>query len=245
MKKVSVLILLFIVSLSYSQVKNDTIDIDSNKLLMRNLKNQELNYLVSLEKPNGDLLNASIWTRKTEIQGEIIIISQKWRNTTKQRNKLLYSILKSKNFAPIYHKTTQGSGTVKAFNFYKHKIEGSDSIKNNTEKDFLLEFNKPAFNWELDLEFLQTLPYKLNTNFVIKFYHPGGKSNPKYYNYTVIGREKIVMTDGRKIKSWVLKINYSKNNSATFWIGAKNRQVLRVEEISGPFKAIKTKLYNS
>ncbi len=243
MKNICPLIILFVLThTAIAQHKKDTIDISFNKLKMNNLKDHESSYLVTMEKQNGDLVNSSIWTRKTKIKDDKIIITQSWRNANRKGNKKIYSVLNSSNFAPIYHKVIKGTGKISAYNFHEKRIIGADSIADNVKKDFSIDVEKLPYNWELDIEFFQLLPMKLNKTFVVEFYHPGGSWKPAYYEYKVLRKEKIVMPDGQKTDTWVVKIEYSKGNEATFWIGVKNQKMLKMKEVSQAYISNKIKL---
>ena len=238
MKKARLFLLLLVAIQVSSQNRIETVLVDSEKLLMKNLKIGINKYLVYMEKPNGDIFNTDVWVREVKINNKTIEVQQNWVNS----NRKVVSLNKITGFESIYHYSKKGKDKIEAFDYYPNEIKGSDSIANNLRKGFELKLIDKPFNWELDLEFFQLLPYQLNTTFVINFYHPGSKTNPKYYNYKVIGKEKIVGLNGNKIQCWLLKIDYAKNSSAIFYISTKTKEVIKMIETYGKIKRYKLKL---
>jgi hypothetical protein len=224
----------------------EVIKIGANELQTKYLKEGKNQYLVYVEKPDKSILEISIWERTISFSKhkdeDVIIIEQHWKNQDALRQRYIYSINNYKNFQPIYHYSKNGRGTIEAFNFEQDKIIASDSIANNSKKDFHKLLIEPTLNWELDLETFQMLPFEKGTNFKINFYHPGGKSDPKFYDYNVIGEEDVKVFDGETIDCWLLKIVYSENSCATFWIGKKNREIIKMLEESNGMKVYKIKL---
>lgn len=224
----------------------NTIKIGINDLEMNYLKEGRNQYLVYIEKPDKSIIDMSIWERKISFSKchneDVIIIEQNWKNQDTIRQRYVYSINKRENFQSIYHYSKSGKGKIDAFNFYQDKIIGADSVMNNSKKDFLLTLKQPTLNWELDLETFRLLPFEKGKNFQINFYHPGGKSAPKFYNYNVIGEEEIKDVSGNSINCWLLKISYDENSYATYWIAKNNREVVKMVEQFNGIKRYKIKL---
>nr|WP_298994928.1 hypothetical protein [uncultured Allomuricauda sp.] len=219
----------------------DTLKVDYGSLRMGNLHEGKSVYLVYTER-NGVLLDNSIWERELRVEegsdGKIHI-TQKWKNQDPKKGRTIYSVSDYKTFRPIYHYTKNGEVGIEAFDFQVNQIVGSDSIANNTKKGFKLATENTPLNWELDLEILQTLPYGTSQYFAINFYHPGGNQSPKYYLYEVIGETDFKTASGLTIPCRQLKIEYGTKNSAVFWISKNTNQVIRMEEVHGPFKRYK------
>ncbi|MCB0461141.1 MAG: hypothetical protein KDC81_00410 [Flavobacteriaceae bacterium] len=252
MKNLKTITVLITIVLTSINVRSQEKKIDYNqgmdpvlktvRLQTAKLQNQTTKYLVYVVLPNGAMGDISIWERSVELTDEEIIIKQSWKNQDKSKTREIFSINDRKTFLPKYHKAVSGKGVIEAYDFYEDKIVGSDSIANNTKKDFNLVLDKKGIplNWELDLELFQKLPYQINRTFSLYFYHPGGKTPPKDYDYRVI-REEQLSTSYGKIDSWVLQIIYDeeKGSKATFWIRKKDNMMVKMLEQYGPIKRIK------
>jgi len=218
----------------YAQT-TDTIRLANKDLVTANLKPGVYQYIVYYTHPKKNLIaGLSLWRRevkfKTDHGKDLIEIKQNWNTNDTLFNRYVYSLANRKTFAPIYHYTRDKNG-IDAFNFTTAAITGADSIANNNRKDFRVAQAVPTLNWELDLEVFNTLPFKkVGQQFAINFYHPGGKTEPKYYVYKVIGTDMLNMPEGRKVDCWKLKIEYAENSWAVFWIDRKSKEVLKMEE---------------
>ncbi|MBT1703624.1 DUF3108 domain-containing protein [Chryseosolibacter indicus] len=215
--------------------QTDTINISKNELQIQYLKEGLHQYLVYFENPKKQRLGGmSIWNRhvtfKKQNEVETIEIKQHWYLSDTLFNRYVYSISNKKNFAPIYHYTKSSRGT-EAFDFYKDKISGADTVLNNSKNDFAVMLTAPTLNWELDLEVFSTLPFKrVGQKFYINFYHPGGRSEPKYYKYDIVGSEKLNGVEGGSFDCWKMKIDYDKDSWAIFWISKKSKEVIKMQE---------------
>ena len=222
-----------VVASSWAQV--DTIRIDRGDLVTSKLKPGLHQYLVYYENPVKKLLGVpAVWNRQVNFKTwkgrEVIEIEQHWFMADTAFNRYVYSLCDRKTFNPIYHYTKSTRG-VDAFDFSKSSVSGSDSVTSNTKKDLDVSLSDPTLNWEVDLEVFNTLPIKkTGQRFVINFYHPGGKSLPTYYEYVVTGEEKIKTIEERWIDCWLLKISYSEQNWAMFWIDKRSQEVLKVRD---------------
>jgi hypothetical protein len=96
-------------------------------------------------------------------------------------------------------------------------------------KAFKLDTLGNSFNWELDLETLSSLPLEKNKTFAINFYHPGSKTLPKYYNYSVDRTEPLNFNEV-SFNCWVVKVVYSAHQSCEFWINQTTHTVLQMKE---------------
>ena len=247
-KKIVLIVLLLTISLkTFAQV--DTVTIHTNNLKMEKIKPKKNTYLVYIEQPDGTVLDVSIWERNVTFSTlnneKVIVIDQLWKNQEKTKTRTIQSINRRVNFQPIYHYSKNGKGAIEAYTFLKDKIIGTDSIENNTKKGFQISNKNNTLNWELDLETYQLLPYKLNTAFKINFYHPGSKNmQPNFYTYSVVGEEKIKISNQKFVDCWVLKIQHAANSTATYWIDKSTRETLKMVEVFGAIKRYKIKISN-
>lgn len=246
--KFTLLLLFLTVSIcSFAQI--DTITVDSKNLKIEKIKPKINTYLVFIEKTDGTILDVSIWKRVisfSKLNNEkVIVIDQQWKNQEKIKTRVIKSIVSRKNFQPIYQYSENGKGVVEAYSFLKNRIVGTDSIQNNTKKDFSISNRNETLNWELDLETYQMLPYQLNTAFKINFYHPGSKNMlPKFYTYTVIGEQEIKTYNENSVDCWVLKIEHNLKSSATYWVDKKTGETIKMEEVFGEIKRSKIQISN-
>jgi hypothetical protein len=229
------LFLVLIATSSYCSAQIDTIRIEKGDLITSNLKPGLHQYLVYFENPAKKRIgNSSIWNRQVNFKNlngrQVIEIEQYWYMSDTLFNRYVYSISDKETFAPIFHKTKM-RGATEALDFHQQKVSGSDSVQNNTKRDLDVSLNVGTLNWELDLEIFSTLPIKkVGQRFIVNFYHPGGKSNPKYYEYAIIGLEKLQVVNDLSIDCWKMKIDYSQDAWAIFWISKKSREVLKMQE---------------
>ncbi|MFD2247077.1 hypothetical protein [Pontibacter ruber] len=244
MKKIFLLaITLFLFTAAYAQV--DTVRITAKDLKVKQLRPGTRQYLVTVQTPaNPKVLRQSLWNRNVSFENfqgkERLVIRQNWIGADTLSNRTIFSVCE-KDFTPIYQTSTSARG-VAAFNFYTDKITGSDTTKANAFKNFIMASPAPAFDWELDMETFESLPLKANTVYLINFYHPGSKTSPQYYRYKVIGSEKLETINNTKTDCWLLKIDYSNTNYATFWISKRSQEVLKMEEVFDGVKRNKIKL---
>lgn len=236
-KLLLLLVTLVFLSLGLNQAaaQIDTISIAKKDLIISQLKPGLHQYLVYFERPKQKkIMMPMLWSRQVnfkKFQGnDVVEIIQNWYASDTLLNRYIYSVSKRVDFSPIYH-YTKGTRGIEAFNFERNSILGSDTVMNNTKKDFDLRLVTSTLNWELDMEILSTLPYKkIGQIFVINFYHPGGKTEPNFYQYKVIGSEIILGSDTNGIDCWQLKISYGETEWATFWVSKKSKEVLKMQE---------------
>jgi hypothetical protein len=217
---------------SYSQEID--VNTENNVLNIEQLKTGKRSYLVyfqdSLEGPKH---NFSIWDRKLFLNNDTYTLD--WRiNSFDKSNKTETTIvLRSQNFQPLEQHTKvnmrspQEKVGLKHFIYENNKMQSdADSLYHN-DKPIVISDLKNTFNWEVDLETLSMLPYKLEAKFSIAFYHPGSSLPPQNWLYEVIGSE-IVSFDNKGIDCWKLKIDYgSTNGSTTFWVDKKSFIVIK------------------
>jgi hypothetical protein len=91
--------------------------------------------------------------------------------------------------------------------------------------------SEPTFNFETDIEFLQTLPLAEGYEAHVNFYHPGGPTPPQRYTFRVAGSETIAGPAG-PVDCWVVTTDYNQpGENATFWF-AKGSQLMAREQSS-------------
>jgi len=229
----------------------DTIRLNDKRLLTSALKTGLKQYLVYFQTVKDQRkLGFWFWLRDIEIEnrhGErVFTITQHWYGNDTNSYRKVYSINKISDFAPVYHSETV-KGITKAYNWSGEKITGADSVAQNTQKAFLLNFKVPNFNWNLDIETFEMLPLSAGKTFAINFYD-AGLSPPEYVMYKVTGSEAIETVNNEKIDCWKLftEGNYNGGHySETYWISKKGHEFLKEEDSFGGGYRYKIKMPGS
>jgi len=242
MKKILTLTIGCLLAVS-AYAQTDTIRLQDKRLNTSVLKPALNQYLVYFQNPKkGRTLGFSFWMRDirlTERNGEkVFAITQHWYGTDSASYRSVYSINKAADFAPLYHAETIGVKT-RAYNWGQDKITGADTVAQNLNKNFKLDFKAPNFNWNLDIETFEMLPLAAGKSFVINFYD-AGLSPPEWVTYKVIGSEVITTFNSQKVDCWKLftEGDYKGNHySETYWISKKDREFLKEEDsFNGGFR---------
>lgn len=225
----------------------DTLRIDAKCLLTNDLQEKTNQYLVYIHgKEISKVMNISVWSRTVTFSKwngqDAILISQAWYSQDTTATRTIFSVSDRVTFKPIYHYAKSSRQGIEAFNFEQNKIVGADTVANNTRKGWSIDTKEASLNWELDMEILAILPYKEGKTFAVNFYHPGSKMTPQYYLYKVIDSEKLETATNQSIDCWRVRIDYNSTMYATFWIGKKTREVLKMKEFFGAGYRYKVKL---
>ncbi len=235
-KKLTIILsLIFSTSISFANLKlKDTIKINSNHLLSKELPLGKSNYIVYIKRDkNGPALNVTfveMEVSKTAYKDKKVYkITQQWS----EKDTLLHTsetMLDEANLATIYHKTWwKKNNQVTEVDYIKksYTVEGDDKGFNKRAEDGLKDsfLNADFINWHSDLHLFSLLPFKKEAIFKINVYDPG-YSPPKYEIYTVLGSEKIEGND-----CWILNYELPRNMGyQRFWISKSERIVLKEED---------------
>lgn len=237
--------LALIVCLIFSARANaqvDTLRAIPEKWITQSLRPETAQYLVFFQnKKKPKQAGAFIWSRQLRVKNNTIEVEQKWYSSDSTDYRYVYSTVDRKTFLPIYHKTIMQRTGIEAFDFTEQKIKGSDSVAKNSKATFELATAKPL-NWELDLETFSLLDLKPGKRYAIKFYHPGGRTKPAFYEYKVTGDEKVRTYEDKVVDCWKLRIDYSDKYYAIFYISKKSKEVIKMEEDYGSGVRYKVKL---
>ncbi len=226
----------------------DTIHAKNNKLLLSNLHEGRVEYLVyntdSLfnRKNNGD-----IWERRTSFVTfhDMPAVKFEWNwfhNDSLSANIINYC--DRNTFAPVFHKAVYKKRGTMAYDFRDGKMIPSDTIADNAaSKRAPVNMDIPVISWEQDLETYPLLPVKkIGQKFEISFFDPNEKA-PTYHLYEVTGKEDLQISADVKVKCWLLKIDYSKDSYAIFWLSEKSKEVLKMKEYFRGSYRFKVRLY--
>ena len=235
MKKLLTIIIGCLIGLSVF-AQTDTIRLQDKRLNTSYLKPALNQYLVYFQNPkNKHILRFWFWLRNISVENrdgkKVFAITQHWYGSDSAIYRYIYSLNNAADFAPIYHSETINNKT-KAYNWSSAKITGTDSVAQNLQKGFSLDFKLPNFNWNLDIETFEMLPLAAGKTFVINFYD-AGLDPPAYVDYKVIGNEVITTLNNDKIDCWKLFTegdNKGNHYSETYWISKKEHEFLKEED---------------
>jgi hypothetical protein len=238
MKKYLILFLLALYCTVALYAQTDTVYPGSKHLNTAVLQPGLRQYLVYHQWPQFNrMLQFSYWMRDISIEqknGEtVFVIRQHWYTTDTSRYRSFLSLNSTKDFMPLYH-SSKGDGKVAAYNWGSAGIRGADTVEGNAQQDFELAFDRPNFNWHLDIETFEMLPLAAGKTFAIHFYD-AGLSPPQFVLYKVSGSELLHTLDKRQVDCWKLVTtgtdNKGKAYSQTFWISKKGHELLKEEDV--------------
>lgn len=209
-------------------------DIDVGTQLPRfSLLKEGTHHYLRYLKDGGANKPIDIWEREVRFETrdgkKLLHVRQRWDGVAPTPYTLLLdSWFEAGTFRPISHERIRekdGARTVEGFLFSPTKVTGMPELAGNTQKDLVVESSEPTYNFETDIEFLQTLALAEGEEFRINFYHPGGKPPPQRYTWKVVGSERIDGPAG-PLDCWVLTTSYNGPGPASkFWF-AKGSQVM-------------------
>jgi hypothetical protein len=179
-----------------------------------------------------------IWRRETRI--EIIDgvsrlrIVQRWDSPTSVAER--DSVFELGTFRPLTHlrvSTRDGTRVVEGFRFSNSGITGLDGVTDNSRADFSVASDEPMYNFETDLEMLQTLPLDAGYAVSIPFYHPAG-GPPARYVWRVAAEDRLQGPDGADIDCWIVETDYNSpaNPPARFWLAKTTQQFIKLESLA-------------
>lgn len=193
-------------------------------------------YLVYHQWPKyPKVLQFSYWMRDIRIEqregADVFVVREHWYTADTARYWTFVSVNSVKDFVPLYHMAT-GNGKTVAYNWSGSKITGADTVEGNARKGFDLAFDRPNFNWHLDIETFEMLPLAAGKTFVINFYD-AGLDPPRFVTYKVAGSERLRTLDNRVVDCWKLVTSgtdQGKTYSQAFWISKKGHELLKEED---------------
>ena len=144
-------------------------------------------------------------------------------------------------FRPLTHvrrRTADGQVGVLGYRFLDDRAVGLADLPDNQRKDFSLSYPETPFNFEYDMELIQTLP--LHDGYVanIPFYDAGIDKQADRYTFKVAGSDRVAGWDGRPVDCWLITADYNTGTVQSRWWVAKASQVVLREESHLPTGAI-------
>jgi hypothetical protein len=197
----------------------------------------------------GDVNGAvDIWTREVRFEQRAgqrqLHIKQRWDAVgATPSTRLLDSWFEAGTFRPLTHETVaekDGKRRVEGFVFAPDRVTGMQDLAENAQKDLSVASLEPTYNFETDIEFLQTLPLADGYEAHINFYHPGGKPGPQRYTFKVAGSETIAGAAG-PVDCWIVTTDYNRPGPASkFWFAKATQLMVRQESVVGEKVLVKT-----
>lgn len=191
---------------------------------------------------NGAHVATDIWQREVRferVEGvERVRIVQRWDGTGKEPTLVERdSLFETSTFRPLTHvRTTRAGGktVIEGFRFGEKALTGMGELADNSQAAVDVPFPEPMYNFETDMEMLQTLPFARGYAVSIPFFHPVGGA-PARYLWRVAAEEALAGPDGRGIDCWVVETDYNRPQGppARFWFAKGTQQLIR-QESRGP-----------
>lgn len=227
--------LLILSSALMAHAQVDTINATNHKLQLQRLQPGTSNYLVYFtdtafkKRTVGDLWQRTT-TFKTLNNQSVVEFNWKWLHSDTLFASIT-NICDAKTLAPIYHYANYKGRGVVAYDYHEGEMVPTDSVKNNMAvKKGKVALNIPIISWEQDLETYATLPIKkVGQKFDISFFDPNEKA-PSYHRYEVVGKADLALNSDVKTKCWLLRIDYTPDSYAIFWLTEQNREVIKMKE---------------
>ena len=186
---------------------------------------------------DGERSLLDLWTRTVSLEQRDgkrqLHMTQKWERAGTPRGVVEQdSWFDAATLAPFTHRRTlvrDGKSDVKAWAFEPGKIVGVPSEAGGAPVDFVQAAPEAPYNFEYDMELLQTLPWKRGMVADLVFYDPG-LAAPAHYKFVAAGEEKIVGPDGRPVDCWLITADYNTVKvGSRFWIAKSNQLVIHEE----------------
>lgn len=194
-------------------------------------------YLRSHEK-DGRHTAIDIWRRETRfetIDGQPRLrIVQRWDGADAPVSLVERdSLFEVGTFRPLTHvriSSREDRRMVEGFRFSLDRISGLEGLSDNRQAELNLPFAEPMYNFETDMEMLQTLPLAEGYAVSIPFHHPGSQTAARYL-WRVTGAEALTTPDGRPMDCWVVETDYNtdKTPPARFWLAQATQVLVRME----------------
>ena len=191
-----------------------------------------------------------IWTRTVAVEQQDGVtrlhLTQRWdRDTAPASIVTQDSWFDRTNFTPITHVRTvvkDGSTTISGYRFLRDRVEGMSELLNNSKIAFSVAAPEGAFNFEYDMELLQTLPWRRGYSADIVFHDPGGVA-PAHYAFRYAGETTLRSADGKPVECWLVTADYNTGKVVqTFWIAKASQLVLHEEAEQNGTRYVKTLL---
>ncbi|HJR75286.1 MAG TPA: hypothetical protein VJ806_16805 [Luteimonas sp.] len=194
-------------------------------------------YLRYTVAPDGQRSTKDIWAREVRFENvdgkRQLRIVQRWDAVgEKAYVRKQDSRFEAGTMRPLTHTNEvvrDGKTELSGYRFLSDKVVGMDDLAGNAKRGFSADSPEPAYNFETDLEFLQSLPLAPGYEASIPFYDPG-LAPPARYVFKVAGEDRLTGPDGRAIDCWLVTTDYNRPGYVSrFWFAKANQVLIRQE----------------
>lgn len=186
---------------------------------------------------DGQRATRDIWSRQVayeQVDGKRQLrITQRWDAVGEKPSlRLQDSRFEAGTFRPLMHideATREGKTRKSGYRYSGNDVIGIADMPDNDKKDFTATSSEPAYNFETDIEFLQTLPLAAGYTVSIPFYDPGLSPAARYV-FKVAGQGQVAGADGRPIDCWIVTTDYNRPGyESRFWFAKQSQVMIRQE----------------
>lgn len=186
---------------------------------------------------DGQRATRDIWSRHVvyeQVDGKRQLrITQRWDAVGEKPSlRLQDSRFEAGTFRPLMHideATREGKTRKAGYRYSGNDVIGIADMPDNDKKDFAATSSEPAYNFETDIEFLQTLPLAAGYTVSIPFYDPGLSPAARYV-FKVAGEGQVAGADGRTIDCWIVTTDYNRPGyESRFWFAKQSQVMIRQE----------------
>ena len=202
---------------------------------------------------DGHRTAIDIWNRTVafETQGgqRMLHLTQRWDEVDPGLSGIVAldqdSWFDAATFRPISHirRATKADGSVTqaGYRFLMDRAVGMAELADNAKRDFALAYSELPFNFEYDMELIQTLPLATDFDASLALYDAGIDKQADRYHFKVVGSAQIRGWDGEPVDCWLVTADYNTGSvKSRFWF-AKTSQLLIREESVLPDGAVQIK----
>lgn len=193
------------------------------------------------EVKDGRRIAHDIWDRTVSFEQKdgrrLLHITQRWDEVNVAPGGTTAieqdSWFEPRTFRPLTHVRRAFVGpkvTVSGYAFLDDRAVGLADLADNTRKDFSLAYSETPFNFEYDMELIQTLPLHAGYAANIVFYDAGIDKKADRYTFKVAGSDRIAGWDGRPVDCWLVTADYNTGSvQSRWWVDKASQLVLREE----------------
>jgi len=184
-----------------------------------------------------------LWSRRVSFEQKdgraLLHLSQRWDEVNVKpggaQSLEQDSWFEPSTFRPLTHvrrvtrddKVTQGG-----YRFLPDKVVGMSELPDNLRRDFSLAYAEPAYNFEYDMELLQTLPLAEGYVANIEFYDAGVDPKADRYVFKVAGSDRIRSWAGAPVDCWLVTADYNTGKVVSrFWFDKHSQVLVREEQV--------------
>ena len=203
--RIAATLLFGVVSVNTINAQVDTLHVGEHFGNAGNLKEGVSSYIHYREMADGSLIPFSIKKHTISKDGDQLKIVQE--ESADGRTHSLETWVDPITLETSFHNRTN-NGELESYIFSDTKVIANSELESKN-KDFSIDLGEPTFNFEIDFQFMQAIPWAELDSVVINFYHPGGRMAPQYYTYVVKGSEEFELANGQTADTWKIYTDYN------------------------------------